>query len=61
LLDQKKLQKKIKNKRLLLLSAFFNGQPFHLAALKKTFTRIGTAFVRAHARVSSKIRERKLI
>jgi hypothetical protein len=25
---------------------FLNGQPFHLAALKKAFTRIGTAFVR---------------
>jgi len=31
------------------LSFFLYGQPFHLAALKKAFTRIGTAFVRAHA------------
>jgi hypothetical protein len=28
------------------LCFFFNGQPFRLAALKKAFTRIGTAFVR---------------
>ncbi len=30
---------------------FLYGQPFLLAALKKAFTRIGTAFVHCHARV----------
>jgi hypothetical protein len=29
----------------LALCFFINGQPFHLSALKKAFTRIGTAFV----------------
>jgi len=33
------------------LCFFLYGQPFHLAALKKAITRIGTAFVRCHARV----------
>jgi hypothetical protein len=28
------------------LCFFLDGQPFHLAALKKAFTQIGTAFVR---------------
>jgi hypothetical protein len=28
------------------LCFFLNGQPFHLADLKKAFTRNGTAFVR---------------
>jgi hypothetical protein len=28
------------------LCFFINGQPFHLSALKKAFTQIGTAFVR---------------
>jgi len=33
------------------LCFFLYGQPFHLAALKKAFTRIGTAFVHCQARV----------
>jgi hypothetical protein len=42
----KVVAKKINNKRLLSLCFFLYGQPFLLAALKKAFTRNGTAFVR---------------
>jgi hypothetical protein len=38
----------------LALCFFLNGQPFHLAALKKAFTRIGTAFVHGLRAVKNK-------
>jgi hypothetical protein len=43
----KKSSKKNQEQTIALTLCFFlNGQPFHLAALKKAFTQIGTAFVR---------------
>jgi hypothetical protein len=48
----KKSSKKDQEQTIALALCFFlNGQPFRLAALKKTFTQISTAFVRGHARV----------
>jgi hypothetical protein len=55
LLDQKKVTKKNQEQTIALALCFFlNGQPFHLAALKKAFTRIGTAFVRGLLTVKNK-------
>jgi hypothetical protein len=43
---RKQLTKKNQEQTIALALCFFlNGQPFHLAALKKAFTLIGTAFV----------------
>jgi hypothetical protein len=51
----KKSSKKNQEQTIALALCFFlHGQPFHLATLKKAFTRIGTAFVRGHARVKFK-------
>jgi hypothetical protein len=45
----KKSSKKNQEQTIALTLCFFlNGQPFHLSALKKAFTRIGTAFVRSY-------------
>jgi hypothetical protein len=45
-LIKKSSQKNQEQTIALTLCFFLYGQPFHLAALKKAFTQIGTAFVR---------------
>jgi hypothetical protein len=43
----KKISQKNQEQTIALTLCFFlYGQPYHLAALKKAFTQIGTAFVR---------------
>jgi hypothetical protein len=53
----KKSSKKNQEQTIVLALCFFiYGQPFHLAALKKAFTQIGTAFVSGHPRVKRNLK-----
>jgi len=54
-LIKRKITKKNQEQTIALAPCFFlNGQPFRLAALKKAFTRTGTAFVRGLRAVKNK-------